>query len=69
MFLRTDDTEKSFRGLKKSMVSPPVLSYPDFDKTFLLDTDASKLGVAAILAEKGDVWKGPPHSVHYPYLD
>jgi RNase H-like domain found in reverse transcriptase len=37
------------------MISKPILHQPDFDKTFYLQTDASKYGVGAILSQdKGD---------------
>ncbi|KRX96456.1 Transposon Tf2-8 polyprotein, partial [Trichinella patagoniensis] len=34
--------EEAFTLLKKALVSPPILVHPDFDRTFLLDVDASE---------------------------
>ena len=38
--------------LKRKVWSMPVLVFPDFDKPFLLKTDASKEGLGAVLSQK-----------------
>ena len=38
--------------LKRKVQSTPVLVFPDFDKPFLLETDASKEGLGAVLFKK-----------------
>ena len=38
--------------LKKKVQSMPILVLPDFDKPFLLETDASKEGLGAVLSQK-----------------
>ena len=40
-FLWTTECQKSFEILRHLLSSPPILSYPDFTKPFILDTDAS----------------------------
>ncbi|KMQ89530.1 enzymatic polyprotein endonuclease reverse [Lasius niger] len=41
----------NFEKLKKLLLNEPILQYPDFDKEFLLTTDASDEGIGAILSQ------------------
>ena len=43
-----------FEELRDKMVSKPILQQPDFDKTFYLQTDASKYGVGVVLSQDGN---------------
>ena len=40
--------------MKQYLTSAPVLAFPQFDHEFLLETDASGLGLGAVLAQKQD---------------
>ena len=42
----------AFHKLKKTVMSAPVLAYPDPNKEYLLEMDASKLGLGAVLSQK-----------------
>ena len=47
------DCEKTaFHELKQRLLNSPILVYPDFDLDFVLETDASKDGLGAILSQK-----------------
>ena len=48
------EQQEAFVTLKRALISPPVLRYPDFSKQFIVNTDASATAVAAILTQKHD---------------
>lgn len=50
-FTWTAAAEKSFLALKSAMTSAPILRLPDFSKQFYVETDASDLGVGAVLLQ------------------
>ena len=50
-FVWNEDADKSFNRLKAAMVTAPVLQLPDFDREFVVTTDASEVSVGAILQQ------------------
>jgi Reverse transcriptase (RNA-dependent DNA polymerase)/RNase H-like domain found in reverse transcriptase len=47
----TESCQKSFNFFKNSLISPPILAYPDFNKEFHLTTDASDMACGAVLSQ------------------
>ena len=45
--------EESFEKLKEKLTTTPVLIFPDFEKEFVLYTDASGYALGAVLSQKG----------------
>lgn len=50
----TAECQVAFERLKSALTSPPILAYPDFEKKFILSTDASGVGLGAVLKQKQD---------------
>ena len=48
------DQQEAFEALKIMLMTSPVLARPDWEKPFILQTDASALGLGAILTQKDD---------------
>ena len=50
-FVWTENTESAFQHLKTCLCSAPILAYPIFDNLFILQTDASDVGLGAVLTQ------------------
>ena len=58
----TPECERAFSELKKVLTETPILRNPDFDKEFILQTDASDRGVGGVLSQLDDEGNDRPIS-------
>ena len=54
--------QTAFETLKKLLCNAPVLNYPDFEKPFVLNTDASDIAIGAVLSQNIN---GENHAIGY----
>ena len=59
----TTDCQHAFEKLCQLLSQAPVLAHPNFEKEFILDTDASDNGIGAVLSQIGD--DGKEHVIAY----
>ena len=45
----TQECQKAFEELKGQLCNPPVLAFADLTQSFILSTDASQVGLGAVL--------------------
>ena len=56
----SEKAPEAFKALKQSCMNSPVLTFADYTKDFLLETDALKEGLGAVLSQKQeDGWFHP----------
>lgn len=49
-FVWTKECDEAFEAIKRALCSTDVLAFPDFEKEFLVHTDASKYALGAVLS-------------------
>lgn len=47
----TEEAERSFIKIKEALVSAPILCSPDFTKPFIIQSDASDVGIGGVLTQ------------------
>lgn len=50
-FLWSDAQENAFMEIKQCLMTSPILANPDYSQKFIIQTDASAVGIAAILVQ------------------
>ena len=48
----SEDALKAFKAFKQACMTAEVLAFTDYTKPFLLETDASKDGLGAVMSQK-----------------
>lgn len=51
-FVWEEDCQRAFEELKRMLSSSPILAFPKKEGEFILDTDASNIGIGAVLSQK-----------------
>lgn len=59
----TQECEQSFQTLKSALTNEPILQYPNFEKPFVLTTDASNIAIGSVLSQ-GDIGNDLPISYY-----
>ena len=62
-FIWSDGAKKAFDELRQRLVTAPTLAFPDYSLPFTLDTDASDVGIGAVLSQRHS--DGLEHVVAY----
>ena len=57
------ECDEAFLLLKQRLIESPILTYPDFEQDFILETDASAMGLGAVLSQRAE--DGRVHPVAY----
>ena len=60
VFEWTNSCEEAFNQLKMLLTQAPVLAIPDFSRDFRIETDASGLGLGAVLSQEQADGGTPP---------
>lgn len=58
-----EESQHAFMNLKERLSTAPVLPYPNFDMSFIVEADASSNAVTALLAQ--NKCDGHVHPVHF----
>jgi hypothetical protein len=58
------ETNQAFETLKKAFATAPILTHPDFQKSFFLETDASDFALGAILSQPNKDGRLHPVTFH-----
>ena len=49
--------QQAFNVLKEALITTAVLGYPDFNREFMLETDASLKGLGPVLSQQDELGK------------
>ena len=52
-FIWIEEAQETFQKMKQVMSSCPILALPDFTQSFVLECDASEIGIGVVLMQSG----------------
>ena len=52
-FRWSSEADIAFQNIKDALTKAPILTTPDFQKPFIIECDASGLGIGAVLMQEG----------------
>ena len=58
------EADHAFEALKKAFTTAPILTHPDFQKPFFLESDASDFALGAVLSQPGEDERLHPVAFH-----
>ena len=58
------EADQAFEALKKAFTTAPILIYPDFQKPFFLESDASDFTLEAVLSQPSEDKRLHPVAFH-----
>ena len=61
-YVWTKKQQTAFDRLRQMLIQAPVLSYPDFSKSFTIYTDAFEIGLGAVFSQEQE---GKEHVISY----
>ena len=59
----TKESDLAFKTLKERLIQVPILIPPDFNKQFIIRSDASRSGIGGVIIQKDD--NGVEKPIHY----
>jgi len=59
----TKESDLAFKALKERLIQAPILVPPDFNKLFIIRSDASRSGIGGVIIQKDD--NGVEKLIHY----
>ena len=62
-FVWNEKQQRAFEYLKDRLIQAPILEYPDFERPFIIYTDASGTGLGAVLSQIHE--DGKEHVISY----
>ena len=58
------DAEQAFKNLKRAFTTAPILTHPDYQKPFVLESDASDFALGAVLSQSSEDGRLHPVAFH-----